>query len=61
MPFIKNASLVLNAIDLWTQHHAMILLMAKYFAGKNYDSGIQIVYKIIKLIKEIKVYEIQVI
>ena len=57
MPFIKNASLALNAIDLWTQLRAMILLMAKYFAGKNYYSRIQIVYK---RLKEIKVYEIQV-
>ena len=55
MPFIKNASLALNAIDLWTQLRAMILLMAKYFAGKNYYSRTQIVY-----IKEIKVNEIQV-
>ena len=43
----------MNAIDLWTQHHAMILLMAKYFAGKNYYSRIQIVHK---RLKEIKVY-----
>ena len=45
MPFIKNASLVLNAIDLWTQLRAMILLMAKYFAGKNYDFQVHILCK----------------